>query len=328
MSDYVLGIDIAKATFDVALLPQQHASARKTERPRTRHCPNTPEGITALLDWLPVAPSQIHACLEATSTYGLAVAEALVTAGCRVSIVNPYPVKHYAQAELQRSKTDRVDAGVLARFCRSQRPALWTPPAPAQRQVQALVRRLDDLQQLIQQEHNRLQVPGIADRIAASIHRILAALAEEKQSLDQELAALIATETEVAGQVRLLTTIPGIGPATAVALLAELGDLTRFRSAREVAAYAGLVPAHRASGTSVRGKPHLSKRGAGTLRRRLFFPALAARRCNPAIRAWAEQLAARGKTKMAIIGAVMHKLIRIVFGVLRSRTPFQCQAVA
>lgn len=325
MCDYVLGIDIAKATFDVALLPMAPAASSARERPRTRQFANTPAGRAALCAWLPVAPARLQACLEATSTYGLALAETLRTAGCVVSVVNPYPVKHFAHAELQRSKTDRIDAGVLARFCRSQRPAAWTPPTPTQRQLQGLIRRLDDVQQLRQQEMNRLQVPGLLPAVHASLQRVLDALAAEQAALEAALTALVAADPALAAQVALVTTIPGIGVRTALAVLAELGDVTRFRSAREVAAYAGLVPAQRTSGTSVRGKPHLSKCGAGSLRRRLYLPALTARRWNPRLRAWADTLAARGKAPMAIIGAVMHKLLRIIFGVLRSQTPYQEQ---
>lgn len=321
MSAYVLGIDVAKRTLDVALLPAHAPANRRTERPRTGHFPNTPEGIAALLAWLPV-DATLHACLEATSTYGLAVATALVTAEHTVSVVNPYRIKHYAQSELQRSKTDRVDAAVIARFCRSQQPVPWTPPAPALQALQALVRRRDDLDGLLQQERNRAQVPGLSARVLASLARTQAALQEECALLDAEIAAVLAAEAPLAEAVALVTTIPGIGRATAIGLVAELGDLRRFGSARDVAAYAGLVPAHRQSGTSLRGKPRLSKTGSSRLRKLLFHPALSAIRHNPLIRPFVARLREHEKKGMVIVGAVMHKLIRLVYGVLRTGTPF------
>ena len=322
MIAYLLGIDIAKATFDVAWLPATPPTDPRREKPRLRQFANTAEGIAALLAWLPAAPPSVHVCLEATSTYGLAVAEALTAAGCTVSLVNPYQPKHFAQAELQRSKTDRVDASVLARFCRSQRPAPWTPPSAALRTLQALVRRRADVQHLVQQERNRLQVPGLPPRVRASIETVLAALHEELAALEAALTAHVQEEGSLTEAVTLLTTIPGIGVTTAIQFLAELGDLSRFRSAREVAAYAGVVPAHRRSGTSIHGKPHLSKQGAGRLRQLLFYPALVALRYNPMIRALDARLTAAGKCRMAIVGAAMHKLLRIAYGVLRSGTPF------
>jgi transposase len=322
MTAYVLGIDIAKQSFDVALLSATLPDAPRHERAKTRHFDNTVEGFAALVAWLPAEHPALHACLEATSTYGLALADALTSAGCLVSVVNPYRVKHYAQSELQRSKTDRMDASVIARFCRSQRPTLWTPPTPAQRDLQGLVRRLADLQQLITQERNRLLVPGVSSGVRTSITTILAALTTEQAVVEAAITTLLATTPTLARSVMLVTSIPGIGRATAIRLVAELGDLTRFRSARGVAAYAGLVPAHRQSGTSLCGKPHLSKRGASQLRQLLFYPALAALRFNPVIRVFADRLLARGKTRMAVVGAVMHKLMRIVYGVLRTDTPF------
>ena len=326
MIAYVLGIDIAKASFDVAWLPATPPADPRREKPRLRQFANTQAGIAALLAWLPAAPATVQACLEATSTYGLAVAEALTAAGCTVSVVNPYQPKHFAQAELQRSKTDRVDAGVLARFCRSQRPAPWTPPSAAQRALQGLVRRRIDVQQLVQQERNRLQVPGLPSQVQTSIETVLAALTAELAALEAALTTLVATDAPLTKAVALLTTIPGVGAITAVQLLAELGDLSRFRSARDVAAYAGLIPAHRQSGSSVHGKPRLSKQGSGRLRQVLFYPALVALRCNPAIRALDVRLTQAGKCRMAIVGAAMHKLLRIVYGVLQSATPFLAPA--
>lgn len=324
MSDYILGIDIAKATFDVALVAATVPAAPRRERPRTRHYANTPDGIAALLAWLPAERQTLHACLEATSTYGLAVADALVAAGCTVSVVNPYQVKHFAQSELQRQKTDRVDAGVIARFCRSHRPAPWTPPPAAQRELQGLVRRLGDLQPLRTQERNRLQVPGLPPSVQTSITTILTALTAEQDAVEAQITALLQAHPSLAQAVALVTTIPGIGRATAIQLVAELGDRTRFRSARDVAAYAGLIPAHRDSGQTLHGNPRLSKRGAGQLRQLLFYPALVALRFNPPVQALAERLHARGKARMAIVGAAMHKLIRQVFGVLRAGIPFTC----
>jgi transposase len=158
--------------------------------------------------------------------------------------------------------------------------------------------------------------------VLASLTTILEALTAEQAAVTAQIDALLAAHPDLAAAVALVTTIPGIGRATAIQLVAELGDLTRFRSARDVAAYAGLIPAHRDSGTSLHGKPRLSKRGSGRLRQLLFYPALVALRHNPVIRPFADRLSAKGKSRMAVVGAVMHKLIRIVYGVLRSGTPF------
>jgi transposase len=120
----------------------------------------------------------------------------------------------------------------------------------------------------------------------------------------------------------LLISIPGIGEATAAKLLAEIVDINRYRSARQVAAFAGLVAKHRESGSSVRGKPRLCKVGTARLRKALYFPAIVATHHNPIIRAVSQRLKERGKCPMLIIGAAMRKLIHIAYGVLKSGKPF------
>ena len=120
----------------------------------------------------------------------------------------------------------------------------------------------------------------------------------------------------------MLDSIPGIAETTAALLLAEITDLTQYRSARQVAAYAGLVPRERQSGSSVRGRTRLSKIGNARLRKALYFPAITALRCSPFFQHWAEGLLKRGKSKMSVICAVMRKLIHLAYGVLKTGQPF------
>jgi transposase len=126
----------------------------------------------------------------------------------------------------------------------------------------------------------------------------------------------------------LLESIPGIGAATAALLLAELGDMTQFSNARQVAAFAGLVPRIRESGTSVRGRARLSKVGSSRLRKSLYYPAITALRFNPLIKSFGLNLSAKGKSKMLVIGAAMRKLLHIAYGVLKSRRPFDAKFCA
>ncbi len=123
-------------------------------------------------------------------------------------------------------------------------------------------------------------------------------------------------------QRELLDSIPGIGETTATLLLAEVPDIKRYRSARQLAAFAGLVPRERQSGSSVKGRVRLSKIGNARLRKALYFPAITALRCSPFFQQWAEGLRQRGKSKMSVIGAVMRKLMHIAYGVLKSGRPF------
>ncbi len=120
----------------------------------------------------------------------------------------------------------------------------------------------------------------------------------------------------------LLDSIPGIGETTAAVFLAEIVDIKQYKSARQIAAFAGLVPRERRSGTSVRGKVRLSKIGNARLRKALYFPAMTALRCSDFFKQWSSGMRARGKCKMSVIGAAMRKLIHLAYGVLKTGKPF------
>jgi len=315
MSLPTLGIDLAKTKFDVALF--------QDEQFHHHVFPNTPLGITALLAWLPAhGGAQVHACLEATGTYGDAVARQLHDAGHVVSIVNPAVLKAFRQSTLTRTKNDRTDAQLLARYAALHHPKAWVPPSPELRELQALARRLESLLQLRQQESNRLASAERSPLVAESIQIMLTALDQEIARVEQLLKDHIQQHPDLKAQHDLLRSIPGIGDKTATTLLAECGDVAGFTDARALAAFAGLTPKQHQSGTSVHAKPRLSKVGSDRLRKALYFPAINACRFNPVVKAFADRLLARGKPKMAVIGAAMRKLLHLAYGVLKSGKPF------
>lgn len=310
-----LGIDIAKRSFDVALWQngQYHH----------RHFPNTASGFTQLAAWLrPRATAPLHAGLEATSRYGDALALFLYQQGIRVSVINPARTHAFAQSELARTKTDKADAALLARFVASQQPPAWRPPPPAQRQLQELVRRRAALQAMRQQERNRLDLAEPHSLVAESLRAHLAHLDEQLLRLQAQLRQHVRADAALQQGCALLQTIPGIGETTALQLLAELPSPEQCRHARQVAAQAGLCPRQRQSGSSVHGKTRLSKVGNARLRKALYLPAVAAMKYNPPLRAFAGRLLARGKPKMAVVGAVMRKLLHQAHGVLKHQQPF------
>lgn len=308
----VLGVDIAKRKFDCALL--------NDGRFRTKVFQNDSDGIAVCLNWIARHAGQpVHACLEATGPYAQALAEKLYDAGHTVSLINPARSSAFAQSLGIRSKTDAVDARTLARMCQALRPAPWVPAPQSVRELQELVRRLDALIQMHTQETNRLAVAHEAVRgsLENSIDFLERAIAEIKRAIAQH----IDDHPDLKAQRDLLDSIPGLGPVTCAWLVAEL-NAKRFTCARSAAAFVGLTPAHRISGSSVQGKPRISKRGNARLRKALYWPAITALRCNPVVQALGTRLQARGKHKMAIIAAAMRKLVHIAFGVLKSGKPF------
>jgi transposase len=311
----VLGIDLAKLTFDVTLLTTTGA--------QTYHSfPNTPEGFTQLQAWLTHhGVTQVHACMEATNIYWEALATWLHAAGHIVSVVNPARIKGYAQATMQRNKTDKLDSAVIAFFCRTHKPAAWQPLTDEQQRLRALVRHREDLLQTQLQQQNRLR-DTTDTLVVASLQVVLETLASQLEAVERAIKEHVQAHAELRANLELLTSIVGIGVITAVKLLAEFADLESYESAKAAAADAGLTPSHFESGTSVRRRPRLSKMGKAGIRAALYWPAITAMRYCPACKAYAERLAARGKPKKVVIGAVMRKLVHIVYGVLKHRTPY------
>ena len=310
-----LGIDISKATFDVALYQEDQYQLGQFS--------NDPAGIKKLSKWLTKRKATgSRVCIEATGRYGHALALFLHKADYPVSMVNPARIKAYADSQLKRNKTDREDAKTIAHFCATQEPALWTPPPPEVQELQALVRRLDSLKTMRTQESNRRQAGLESEAVLANIAELLAFLDEQIKALAMQIKELIDTYPDLKRQRDLLITIKGISDTTAAKFLAEIPDIEQFDSAAQLAAYAGVTPRRKSSGTSVRGKGHLSKMGNTHLRAALYMPAMTAMRWNPAVRPLVERLQKRGKLPKVILGAVMRKLIHLAYGVLKSGKPF------
>ncbi len=312
----MLGIDIAKLKFDVCLL-KENGKAKHKVFANTRH------GFEQLIRWLDSHQvSNLHACLEATGTYGEPLALFLYEAGFVVSVANPAAVRAFANAGLSRTKTDKVDAELIARFCLAQQPSAWQPPAPELRELQALARRLESLIEMRVAEENRFSSGVSTAAVRHSLEQHIAYLLEEIKQTEALIHQHINHHPDLKEQSDLLDSIPGIGATTAALLLAEIVNLKQYTSARQAAAYAGLVPRERRSGSSVRGRVCLSKIGNARLRKALYFPAITALRSSDFFKAWAEPLRTRGKSKMSVIGAAMRKLIHLAYGVIKTGKPF------
>lgn len=313
MEPAILGIDIAKRKFDVALLIADKMTVGNFD--------NEPAGFAKLERWLEkYGVERVHACLEATGTYGEALAEYLYHTGRVVSLVNPARIKGFGQSELSRTKTDKADAQLIARFCRVMRPEPWQPLAPEVKELQSLVRRLEALNDMLDQERNRLE--SAEGLVRDSIQRVIAHLQQEIKATRTLIRTHIDRHPDLRGKRDLLETIPGIGSGTSAMILAEFGDVTRFSNAGSMASFCGLTPRHRQSGSSVRGRSMISKTGSSRIRKALFMPALAAIRFNPVIAALRARLKANGKHPMVIVCAIMRKLIHLAYGVLKSGRPF------
>lgn len=315
MSKSVVGIDVSKDTLDVVLLGEG----------RNHHAimENNEAGFMEIHKWLRKHRArELHVCLEATGQYSTPIAEYLFAKNHQVSVVNPLRIKAYGQSRLIRNKTDKLDAFLIADFCLSQKPPLWSPPEPAVREVQELVRHLEDLQSMYQMERNRLKSGVRSLLVIDNLKQHIVYLEKQIKDVKISIQVHINQNRELKHQQCLLVTIPGIGKLTAAKLLGEIKNIHSFESAPQLAAYAGVTPRQRRSGSSVRGKSRFVKTGNANLRKALFMPALVAKKHNPIISAFCKRLEKRGKKPIVIVGAAMRKLLHISYGVLKSGKAF------
>lgn len=314
MNKFFLGIDISKEQFDVCLTDGQESWSGQFD--------NQKQGFRQLSKWLKKRKvKQMHACLEATGRYGEVLAIHLYQAGFEVSVVNPLVTKRYAQAKMQRNKTDKLDARMLADYCRKEQPRLWEPPSEVEMVLRALTRRLAALQKDRTREINRLKAGEHPKQVQASMRQMIAFQDKQIAKLKTDIQNHIDQHPELKQQQELLTSIPGIGDKSAAVILSELPDVDKFNTAKQVTAYAGLTPEQLQSGKTLRHRG-LTKMGSKHLRTALYMPALVAIRKNPLLVPYAQRLEAAGKSKMTVVGAVMRKLLHLIYGILKSQKPF------
>ena len=308
-----VGIDVAKAKFDVALLNAEG-------KYRSKVFPNTASGCLQFLVWLAKHDALgAHLCMETTGVYGRDLAHFLVQQQLLVSVVNPAQIHAFGRTELNRAKTDKADARLIARYCQMHRPAPWAPPAEEIATLQALVQRLEDLLGLQTMENSRLE--AAAGPARESVEAVLHFIQQQIEMVRLQIQIHIDQHPKLKSQKELLSSIPGIGDNTAATLLAFLSPVERFHSAKQVVAYAGLNPRIRQSGQWA-GKSPIAKTGNALLRKALYLPAVVAKRHNPVITAFCDRLLARGKRPMQVVVAAMRRLLHLVFGVLKSGKPF------
>lgn len=303
-----VGIDVSKDQLDVHLSPagERWSVLRNAA------------GLDALTERLAAArPAMI--ALEATGGYETVVAAALAAAGLPVAVVNPAQVRHFAQAMGKRAKTDPLDAAMIARFAEATKPPA-RPLADEETCLLAdLVARRRQIIAMIVAERQRLSRAG-AKRLKKSIERLLKALQKELSDLDLAIGEAVRTSPVWRAKEELLGSIPGIGPAVARTLIAELpelGQLTR----RQIAALAGLAPWTRQSG-QWRGKSMIGG-GRASVRSALYMAALVASRHNPVLSTFYQRLVVAGKARKVAILAVARKLLTIANAILRDKTTWQ-----
>lgn len=316
---FYLGIDVSKSKLDCLLLDTT------SNKRKSKSIPNTPAGYATLLAWLDKQQAeQVHVIMEPTGVYHEPAALALTDGGLTLSLVNPAQLRQFAQGIGVKTKTDAADSAVLAQYGAARQPAPWQPPSVSVRQLRALLARRDAVAEDLQREKNRAEKALATETpllVQASIDESIAFLTKELNQLQDAIARHIDDDPDMRGKKALLLTIPGVGERVSDHLTALLAG-RNFDCAEQLAAYLGLTPVEWQSGSSVRGRPRLSKAGPAHLRKLLYLPAVVATKFNPHIKATYERLIGRGKSKMAAIGAAMRKLAHLCFGVVKTGQPY------
>lgn len=269
--------------------------------------------------------------MEGTGVYHTRVAYQLASEDFKVCVVNPLIIKRYVQMHLSRIKTDKSDAKLIAEYGYEYQHKLsyFTPKKEEQTHVDNLIKALDDL--LIQkgvctsQIHALTKQANYAKEAAKSYQRHQKFLQQEIQRLEKYLDNYLSTYFN--DNYTLLQSIPGVGLKISATILSTYGSFENFQNAKQACSFAGMAPSLYESGTSVKGKSSISKRGNPFIRKMLFMGALSATAHNPLVKQHYKRLVANGKPKMSAMTAASHKLLRIIFGVLKSGKPFDSSYV-
>jgi transposase len=297
-----IGIDVSKARLDVVSRPDGEEF----------HLANTAEGIASLVDRLkPLSPTLI--LLEATGGQEWAAAVALAEAKLPVRIVEPGRVRHFARSIGQHSKTDALDARVLAHYADAVRPEARELPDQETRDLQALLDRRRQLVNMRVSEQNRLQ-QGPTAAVQADLKAHIAYLSSQIKAMDQAVGKAIEAKADWKLRDEVLQSIPGVGPQTSrtlLGLLPELGKLT----GKQVSALAGLAPRARDSGT-VKGARTIFG-GRAEVRTALYMASVSAMRFNPDLKAFYKRLRESGKAAKVALVAVSRKLLTIANAMIR-----------
>jgi transposase len=300
-----VGIDIAKRTLDVHVLPERTSLKQQ----------NDSKGRGQLREKLP-PPGECLIVVEATGGYERALVAELIDAGYQVAVVNPRQVRDFAKACGILAKTDRIDAAVLARFGQAVVPRTQAKIPEKQFELQDLVVRRRQLVELRTAEMNRKE--NVASKfVRKSLQESVDALNKQIRRFEKRIAALVQSDDDWKQKVEIVQSAPGIGPGTSATLIAEVPELGQL-SRRKISALVGLAPFNRDSG-EFRGRRAI-RGGRSSVRCSLYMATLSARRSNPVIRAFSDRLKALGKKPKVIIIACMRKLLVILNTMVKNKT--------
>jgi transposase len=313
MNQVSVGIDVAKATLDLHVLPSGQSHT----------LPNVKAEFKQLKELLP-NPAHCLIVLEATGGFEREVVAELIDAGYRVAVINPKRARDFAKALGLVAKTDRIDARVLALFAEKVQPVPTEKTPEKQAEIEQLVARRRQLIELKTQESNRWDVTHVK-AAKKSIQTVINTLEAEIRGIEKIIESLVESDDEWRNKAQLIESVPGLGSITAATVMADVPEIGKLNR-QQISALIGLAPYNRDSG-AMKGKRSISG-GRKTVRCVLYMAAIAAKRCNPVIKAFAQRLAQHGKPFKVIITAGMRKLLVILNSIVKSGRPWMAQTTS
>lgn len=315
------GIDVSARELTVALLQADQKAQLSTFE-------QTPAGHKALAKYLKKRKVQ-QVVMEATGIYYLDAAMTLHAAGLRVSVINPRSAHNFARTVLENSKTDRIDAVLLARYGQCMSPKPWQPPRPQLLAVRDLGRRLNQLTNAKTAAQNRLH--ALTSKQCTD-PLLIEDVKDEIQSLEQRIKRLaeaaqlrIGQDPELTRMSQILVGATGVAQTSAIKLIAELCLLDRSMSSKQVSRHAGLSVRLNESGTSQNKPGRLSKAGNAYLRASLFMPAMVLVQHDPIAQAHYQHLVNQGKKKIQALCAIQRKMLTGLWAAIKSDQPFSTE---
>lgn len=310
----VIGIDISKASFDVSFKKYQDGYAHFKFSNDTKGFRKFFVHIT----------SSDHCIMEASGPYYLFLAHYLYEKGVKVSVVNPLQIKHFVRMRMIKAKTDKKDSQMIAQYGESESPGIWQPDQNQITQLQQIHTAVEGLHKQVSMMHNQLEA---FNKVPAKDQEVIKVLRSLRRSVELKIEKLVSraeqiTETHYNQTKQVLTSIPGIGPKTAIMLIAITDNFNKFQSSKKLSAYIGLAPRIFQSGTSVNGKGHITKMGNKHLRKLLYICAWAAKRHNPQCKEMYDRLKEKGKPQKVINIAIANKLLRQAFAIATTLNEF------
>ena len=319
----VVGIDVAQKELVVSLgkMDQQWTPQLSGHKTFT----NNSKGFNDLREWVKKYTDEqveVRYVMESTGVYHEALAYYLVGQECAVSIILPNKISNYFRTLQVRTITDKSASEAICLFGLERKLENWKRPSPLYKRLRQLTRERDQLQQELTQLQNQKHAEmAEAEPNQGTLSRLeirLKLLKDQATEIWTEISEMLLENQKVSAAVKLLTSIPGVGPLTAVTVLAETNGFDLIRNQRQLTAYAGLDVKEKQSGTSVKGKAQISKRGNRHLRKAMHFPALTAIRHDPHFKAVYLRIIEKQSVKMKAAVAVQRKLLALMFTLYRN----------